>query len=135
MISKNIKPVMRIFAVLVGLSGLTMFTFFRPIIAFSGMPDITPTLYPRVAGAFMIGLAVIAWTVSNDPLGRRDIIPGIIISGALGSVVVFAQVYISQIAVPALGAFSIPLSQIVMLALLAIMGLYWWNTRSNAKQD
>lgn len=134
--SKNIALVLRIDGVLTALSGLATLIFFRPIIEFMGLPDITPTMYPRVLGALMLGLSYIVWTAARNPGESRDIILGGIVARALGSAVVYYQIFVSQIILPkplGLPPFSLALANVILDVLIVLEAIYWWNTRSTSK--
>jgi hypothetical protein len=134
--SKNIGIVLKIDGALTLLSGVVTLIFYRPLNAFTGLPDITPTLYPRTLGALMIGLGYILWMAARDPNGNLQTILGGIIGRVLGAVVVFYQIFISQIVLPqplGLPPFSLALANVVMLVLIVLEAIYWWSKRSQAK--
>lgn len=134
--SKNIGIVLKIDGALTLLSGVVTLIFYRPLNAFMGLPDITPTLYPRTLGALMIGLGYILWMAARDPNGNLQTILGGIIGRVLGAVVVFYQIFISQIILPkplGLPPFSLALANVIMLVLIVLEAIYWWSTRSQAK--
>lgn len=54
--SKNASLVLRIDGLMFALAGWNLLVFYRPVVPFTGLPDITPTLYPRTLGAMMIGM-------------------------------------------------------------------------------
>jgi hypothetical protein len=133
MINKNIGLIMKIDGAANMLGGLLVLIFYRPLNELAGLPDITPTLYPRTLGAFMLGLGLIFWQASNYPAGSRDAILSGIIARVLGGAVVYYQVFVSQIILPrplGLPPIALLLANTIMLFLVAWEALYWWNNRS-----
>ncbi len=131
--SKNVSLVLRIDGLAFALGGLNLLVFYRPVIAFTGLPDITPTFYPRVLGAVMIGLGFILWMAARSPEGSHDAILGGIIGRTLGVIVMLAMIYVSRIELPTplgiSGAVILTLAVAFLIILLVLEGLFWLNTR------
>lgn len=136
--SKNVSLVLRIDGIAFALGGLNLLAFYRPVIAFSGLPDITPTFYPRILGAMMIGMGFILWMAAHSPEDSRDVILGGIVSRTLGVIVMLAMIYVSRIDLPMplgiSGAVPLTLAAAFLIVLLVLEGLFWLNTRPEQQE-
>jgi hypothetical protein len=133
MINKNIGLIMKIDGAANMLGGLLVLIFYRPLNELAGLPDITPTLYPRTLGAFMLGLGFILWQASNNPAGNRDVLLGGFIARGFGASVVNYQIFISQIILPrplGLPPFTLLLANTIISLVCILELIYWWNNRS-----
>ncbi len=113
----NVVWVLRADAILNFVVGTVCYLFYKPLIAAVLFPDTNTPLYANVMGAAIMGLAIIAWLVSNHPDQSRDIIVGGIITRLLVAPAILYWLFIGGIDLPPvwLGVLAV-VAQVLLIA-------------------
>ncbi len=128
---ENVIWVLRVDSLLNFVVGTICYFFYKPLIAAILFPNTDKPLYANVMGAAIMGLAIIAWLVSNHPEKSHDIIVGGIITRLLVAPAILYWLFIGGIDLP-----PVWLGVIAVLAQVALIGgeaLYLYSARTQAQ--